>query len=70
MLRRRQCDQKINKNFAQLFGQSDQKYQNIYIKASFESPKHLHQITIETLKYLKQICIEIACLSENWLAKK
>jgi hypothetical protein len=30
------------------------KHQNIYIKAHFESPKHLHQTTFETLKYLQQ----------------
>jgi hypothetical protein len=27
---------------------------NIYNKAKFESPKHLHQTTFETLKYLQQ----------------
>jgi len=27
---------------------------NIYNKAQFESPKHLHQTTFETLKYLQQ----------------
>jgi hypothetical protein len=27
---------------------------NIYIKAQFESPKHLHQTTFETLKYVQQ----------------
>jgi hypothetical protein len=30
------------------------KGQNIYNKAQFESPKHLHQTTFETLKYLQQ----------------
>jgi hypothetical protein len=30
------------------------KGQNIYIKAQFESPKHLHQTTFETLKCLQQ----------------
>jgi hypothetical protein len=30
------------------------KGQNIYNKAQFESPKHLHQATFETLKYLQQ----------------
>jgi len=30
------------------------KGQNIYNKAEFESPKHLHQTTFETLKYPKQ----------------
>jgi hypothetical protein len=29
---------------------SKQKSQNIYIEAQFESPKHLHQTTFETLK--------------------
>jgi hypothetical protein len=28
--------------------------QNGYNKAQFESPKHLHQTTFETLKYLQQ----------------
>jgi hypothetical protein len=30
------------------------KGQNIYNKAQFESPKHLHQTIFETLKYLWQ----------------
>jgi hypothetical protein len=30
------------------------KGQNIYNKAQFENPKHLHQTTFETLKYLQQ----------------
>jgi hypothetical protein len=30
------------------------KGQNIYNKAQFETPKHLHQPTVETLKYLQQ----------------
>jgi hypothetical protein len=30
------------------------KDQNIYNKAQFENPKHLHQTTFETLKYLQQ----------------
>jgi hypothetical protein len=29
------------------------KGQNIYNKAQFESPKHQHQTTFETLKYLQ-----------------
>jgi hypothetical protein len=32
-----------------------QKGQNIYIEAHFESLKHLHQTTFETLKTLQQI---------------
>jgi hypothetical protein len=36
---------------SQNFGKSSQ---YINIKAQFESPKHLQQITIETLKYLQQ----------------
>jgi hypothetical protein len=31
-----------------------QKGQNIDTKAQFENPKHLHQTTFETLKYLQQ----------------
>ncbi len=30
------------------------KDQNIYNKAQFENPKHLHQTTFKTLKYLQQ----------------
>jgi hypothetical protein len=30
------------------------KAQNIYNKAQFENPKHLHQTTFKTLKYLQQ----------------
>jgi hypothetical protein len=30
------------------------KGQNIYNKAQFESPKHLHETTFENLKYLQQ----------------
>jgi hypothetical protein len=33
------------------------KGQNIYNKAQFESQKHLHQTTFETLKYLQQTMI-------------
>jgi hypothetical protein len=40
------------------------KCQNTTIKAKFESPKHLHQTTFETLKYPKQ-CFETASLDEN-----
>ena len=34
--------------------QEKKKSHNIYNKAQFESPKYVHQITFETLKYLKQ----------------
>jgi hypothetical protein len=30
------------------------KGQNIYNKAQFENPKHLHQTTLKALKYLQQ----------------
>jgi len=33
---------------------SQKKCQNIYIKAQFESPKHLHQTTFEIKTYLQQ----------------
>ncbi len=51
---------KFEKEFAQFFKISPRllqvkKGQNIYNKAQFENPKHLHQITFETLKYLQQI---------------
>jgi hypothetical protein len=36
------------------FGKSGQKYQNIYIKAEFESLKPPYQTTVETLKYPQQ----------------
>jgi hypothetical protein len=29
------------------------RFQNIYVKAQFENPKHVHQTTFETLKYNK-----------------
>jgi hypothetical protein len=41
------------------------KGQNIYNKAQFESPKHLHQTTFETLKYLQQTMFETAYLGKN-----
>jgi hypothetical protein len=41
------------------------KCQNIYNKAQFESPKHLHQTTFEILKCLQQRCSETAYLAEN-----
>jgi hypothetical protein len=34
-----------------------QKGQNIYNKAQFESPKHLHQTTFKTLKCLQQTMV-------------
>jgi hypothetical protein len=56
---RAQGDQKIRKKIAKFFKKSPKscqvkKGQNIYNKALFESPKHLHQTTFETLKYLQQ----------------
>jgi hypothetical protein len=53
-----QGDQKVRKNcpiFRKVAQKSpSQKRQNIYNKAQFESPKHLHQTTFETLKFLQQ----------------
>ncbi len=54
-----QGDQKVRKkspNFSKSRPKSLQvnKGQNIYNKAQFESPKHLHQTTFETLKFLQQ----------------
>jgi hypothetical protein len=47
--------------------------QNIYNKAQFESPKHQHQITFDTLKNLQQTMF-LNCLfgqkSYIWLNKK
>ena len=54
-----QCDQTIRKKDCQIFQRIAQKVakskkgQNIYNKAQFENPKHLHQTTFETLKYLQ-----------------
>jgi hypothetical protein len=43
------------------------KSRNIYNKTQFESPKHLHQTTFKSLKYLQQIksCFETAYLGKN-----
>jgi hypothetical protein len=41
--------------FHPIIGKSSQKYQNINNKAFFESPKHQHLTTFETLKYQQQI---------------
>ena len=55
-----QGDQMIRKKICQIFKRIAQKVakskkgQNIYNKAQFESPKHLHQTTFKTLKYLQQ----------------
>ncbi len=55
-----EMDQKISK-IAQFFKKlpkkhpSLKKYQNIYIKTQFESPKHIHQTPFVFLKYLQQI---------------
>ncbi len=62
--------QKVRKNFAQFFKNSPKslqvkKGQNIYNKARFESPKHLHQTTFEILKLLQQTMFETAYLGEN-----
>jgi hypothetical protein len=45
---------KLNKISPNLWKKVGKKYHNIYIKAEFESPKHPHQMTIETLKYPQQ----------------
>jgi hypothetical protein len=44
-----------------------QKSQNIYNKAQFENPKHLHQTTFKT--YNKS-CFEAAYLGKNVINKK
>jgi len=59
-MRSKQGDQKIIKklpNFSKNSLKSCQvkKGQNIYNKAQLKNPKHLHQTTFETLKYLQQI---------------
>ncbi len=52
-----QGDQKIRKKMRQIYQIIAQKVakskkgQNIYNKAQFESPKHLHQTIFKTLKY-------------------
>jgi hypothetical protein len=54
-----QGDRRFGKKIAQFFKKVAQtvskprpKGQNIFNKSQFESPKHLHQTTFETLKYL------------------
>jgi hypothetical protein len=66
-LKRQQCDQKIKQNFAQFF-EKVAKNQNIYIKAEFESPKHQHQTTFETL--YNKTRLETTCVFKNLLSKK
>ncbi len=41
------------------------KGQNIYNEAQFESPKHLHQTTFETLYTYNKLCFETAYFGEN-----
>jgi hypothetical protein len=54
-----QSDQAIKK-IRQIFSMNSpkscqvKKGQNIYSKAQLENPKHLHQTTFKTLKYLQQ----------------
>jgi hypothetical protein len=65
-----QGDQKIRKkspNFSKNSPKSCQvkKSQNIYNKAQFESPKHLHQTTFETLNTYNKPCFETAYLGKN-----
>jgi hypothetical protein len=50
----RQCDQMIRKKAAQLLEKVAKKSQNIYIKVSVKIPKHKHQTSFETQKYLQQ----------------
>jgi hypothetical protein len=54
-----QGDQKVRKKLTQFFKKYPKKSlgkngQKIYNKAQFENPKHLHQTTSKTLKYLQQ----------------
>ncbi len=55
-----QSDQTIRKKDRQIFQRIAQKVakskkgQNIYNKAQFENPKHLHQTPFKTIKYLQQ----------------
>jgi len=54
-----QSDQTIRKKYAKFsknYPKSRQvkKGQNIYNKAQLKNPKHLHQTTFKTLKYLTQ----------------
>jgi hypothetical protein len=58
---------KITSNFSKNSPNSlqDKKLQNLYNKAQFESPKHLHKTTFETLKYLQQSMFWTAYLGEN-----
>jgi hypothetical protein len=38
---------------------------NYYIKTHLESPKYLHQIISETLKFQKNPCLDTAYLGQN-----
>jgi hypothetical protein len=53
----KQGDQKIWKKISPIFQKAAQtvsKPKKAKLRAQFESPKHLHQSTFETLKYLQQ----------------
>ncbi len=54
-----QGDQMIWKKWPifQKVAKKAKKSHNIYLKAHFESSKHLHQTSIETLKYLQQTMV-------------
>ncbi len=53
----KQGDQKIGKEYLPNFSKSSQnshQAKKIYIKAQYETLRHLHQTTLETLKFLQQ----------------
>jgi len=52
--------------FFLIFGKRGQKYQNIYIKALFESPNIHIRLILKTSK----TWAKTACLGENWSSKK
>jgi hypothetical protein len=61
----RQLEKKLP-NFSKNSPKSHQvkKGQNIYNKAQFENPKHLHQTTLETLKYYNKPCFVTAYIGK------
>ncbi len=66
----KQSDQMIRKkspNFSKNSPKSCQvkKGPNIYNKVPIENPKHLHQTTYKTLKYVQQTMFETAYLGKN-----
>ncbi len=54
-----------NAQFLKKVAKKAQKARNIYIKAHFKSPKHLHPTTFETINAYKLTRLGTAYLREN-----